>query len=521
MRSTLSPSEPPTNRREWLHACAAGLVWCLGWGLVVGLDGRLDLANQAMALVATAALAALWMPAALSVMASAVSVLAFNWWMVPPRGTLNVASGQNVVLLVCMAVTSAVVCWLLATRQDQALQARQHAHDADQLREWAETLRDTQDTVQALPQLEASLPARADPRLGMIHWLHTPSRLRDESQVQWHGDTGDAEWRAALWHALLEGRAMGPGTGYHEDLTFRVLPLRGTGVTLGAVAYVPDDPEDDLAWRHGQALCDQWGQARQRELASRHADEAREWAQQQSVRNAMLASVSHDYRTPLAALMGAASSLEVQGERMSADQRRSLAHNMVEEIGELSRITDNTLQLARLEAPGVQLRCDWESAEEVVGAALHRARRRGAGTRIKARMEPGLPLLWCDGLLMAQLLDNLIDNALKYSPPDTLVEVQARRMGTHVMLAVRDRGPGLPPAWRDRVFEAFQRGPQTGPLPHDASRRGAGVGLAVGRAIARAHGGELKLRARGHGGLALELELPIPANVPTMEPEPE
>jgi two-component system sensor histidine kinase KdpD len=141
---------------------------------------------------------------------------------------------------------------------------------------------------------------------------------------------------------------------------------------------------------------------------------------------------------------------------------------------------------------------------------------------VRARLEPGLPLLWCDATLISQLLANLIDNALAYSPHDTPVELLVRRaappLDDHLVLAVRDRGPGIAPAWRSRVFEVFQRGadpmaaaPATAePRQADAQRRGgSGVGLAVCRAIARAHGGDLTLRARGHGGCSFEAVLPL------------
>jgi two-component system sensor histidine kinase KdpD len=228
----------------------------------------------------------------------------------------------------------------------------------------------------------------------------------------------------------------------------------------------------------------------------------------------MLAAISHDYRTPLATITGAASSLREQGERLAPAQRDRLAATILDEASRLARLTDNTLQLARLDAPGVTLRLDWESAEEIVGAVLRRARQRDPQRRLQARLEPGLPLLRCDALLLAQLLDNLVDNALKYSPPDAPVELLVRRLAGQVVLAVRDRGPGVPPAWRERIFDVFQRMPAAAadvPAPP-----GAGVGLAVCRAIARAHGGELRVRPRGHGGASFECWLPL-AEAPVLD----
>jgi two-component system sensor histidine kinase KdpD len=230
----------------------------------------------------------------------------------------------------------------------------------------------------------------------------------------------------------------------------------------------------------------------------------------------MLAAISHDYGTPLATITGAASSLREQGERLAPAQRDRLAATILDEASRLARLTDNTLQLARLDGPGVTLQLDWESAEEIVGTVVRRARQRDPQRRLHARLEPGLPLLRCDALLLAQLLDNLVDNALKYSPPDAPVELLVRRMPEHVVLSVRDRGPGVPPAWRERIFEVFQRLPAVADTP---APPGAGVGLAVCRAIARAHGGELRVRPRGHGGSSFECWLPL-AEAPPVIDEP-
>jgi two-component system sensor histidine kinase KdpD len=128
---------------------------------------------------------------------------------------------------------------------------------------------------------------------------------------------------------------------------------------------------------------------------------------------------------------------------------------------------------------------------------------------VQVWVEPNLPLLWCDALLVSQLLDNLLDNGLKYSPADTLVELHARYDSEFLVLTVSDSGPGIATSWQEKVFEVFQRGENTPPHSDAGPTRGAGVGLAVCRAIARAHHGELLLRARGEGGSLFECRLPI------------
>jgi two-component system sensor histidine kinase KdpD len=150
---------------------------------------------------------------------------------------------------------------------------------------------------------------------------------------------------------------------------------------------------------------------------------------------------------------------------------------------------------------------------------MRRLRQRHGAIGVRLRIEPSLPLIRCDAVLIVQLLENLIDNALKYAGAVHEFEIIARRSADHLMLAVADRGPGVPPVLREQVFEAFRRGAQTPPPGEDAMPRGAGIGLAVCRAIAQAHGGEMRYRARRGGGASFELWLPL-AGSPDM-PIPE
>lgn len=512
----LIPPVPPRRHDTALRSLTALAIWAVGWAAMVALDGRVDLSNLAMLMVLTSALASLWPPALVSMALSALGVLAFNWSFIEPRGTFTVALRQHALLLGAMLLVNWIVAVLMAAQRQQAQRARHHLQRAEQLRTWGDALRDAVDPLAQAGALHAALQTLDGGGAALLVLKDALPERNEADQVLQVGEA-DSGQLAALWHCLREGQAMGPGTGRHQELPEWYLPLRGRGRSYGAALLTGHGPGrvDPEVRTYAQALCDQMGQALQRSQATREESRAREQAQNQSVRNALLAAISHDYRTPLATIMGAASSLEEQGDRLDAAQRRRLAHTIVEETTQLSRLTDNTLQLARLDAPGVNLRCDWESAEEIVGALLHRARRRDPGRRIRARLEPGLPLLWCDALLLSQLLDNLVDNALKYSPPESPVEILVRRVGDQVVVAVRDRGPGVALAWRERIFEVFQRGagPQQAGRDMDgrvsASRPGAGVGLAVCRAIARAHGGELRLRPRGHGGCAFECALPV------------
>jgi two-component system, OmpR family, sensor histidine kinase KdpD len=499
-------------RRRGVYAL---LVWAVAWAAMLALDRTLDVANLALLLVLASAIAGLWLRPAASALVCAAAVLAFNWTFVPPRGTFSVDLRQHVWLLAAMLGVGWIVAALVARQRTLAQSEQRAAAQARQLRDMGDALRDSDEPQSRGPALQAALAALSAEPVALL-MLRDAMPARDDAQAAvWLG-APDADVSAGLWLASRQAAALGPGTGRHEDQPFWYLPLRARGAAYGA-AQLPartsgSESDDDLR-AHAQALCDQMGLALERTQALRAAAQAREQAQAQQVRNALLAAIAHDHRTPLATILGAASSLALQDARLSREQRQRLASSIVEEADRLARLTDNTLQLARLDAPGLALALDWESAEELVGTAVARVRRHDPQRRVRSRVEPQLPLLRCDALLMVQMLVNLLDNALEYGAPDAPVELLVRRVGDEMMFAVRDRGPGVPPALRERIFEVFQRGESN----DAAARRGSGIGLALCRAVARVHGGRLTLRARHHGGSSFECFVPLGSTPPGEE----
>jgi two-component system sensor histidine kinase KdpD len=465
---------------------------------MLALQPVLELANLALLLVLAAALAALWLPPLVSLAACAVAVLGFNFLFVPPLRSFTVNLHQHALLLLTMLSVSWMVALLMARQRRLAEAEHLLAQRARQLREFGDVLRDADDPRERAGELQAALAALVHRPVTLLLQGDDATRIGEATSDEWEG----------LWSSLRQGQAMGPGTGRHEEQSAWYLPLRGRRMGLGA-ALLPlgATPDANAALRaHAQALCDQMGLALERAATLQAAHAAREEAGTQRLRNTLLAAISHDYRTPLATILGAASSLHDQDDRLTPEQRQRLAATIIDEAGQLGRITDNTLQLARLDQPGLALHLDWESAEEIVGTVLRRTRQRHPMRPIKASVQAGLPLLRCDAVLLVQLLDNLVDNALKHGGDATPVEIMVSREDTKILMAVCDRGPGIAPAWRERVFDAFQRAEAaTDARP----RRGAGVGLALCRLIARAHGGELVLREREGGGCSFEFTMPL------------
>jgi len=522
----------------WRRGWPAPAAWAVAWGLMLALDGHVDLANQALVLILASAVAAIWWGPAPSAVAIVLAVLAFNFAFVPPRGTLAVDLHHHGLLLLAMIAVSGIITALMARLRRLAAEADQHARRSDELRRFGDALREVDDPLSGEAQLR-DLLGRLSGR-GVALFVRTADAGPEAATERWFGEPTGVE-EEGLRLCAREGRGLGPGSGRHDEQPAWYLPLRGRHQTHGAalVHLDPEAPPDAQERAHAQALCDQLGAALERAAAERAAGQARQQAQWQAMRNTLLSAVAHDHRTPLATIISAAGALHDQADRLDDAQRRRLAATIVDEATQLARITDNTLQLARLDAarPGAAqlgVTREWESLEELIGSVMRRLRQRDPAHRLRARVEPGLPLVRCDAVLICQLIDNLVDNALKYAGDGGPVEVTARRDEGRVVLAVRDRGPGVPADLAPRLSEAFGRGAApvdsaaaAGTDAKDAggagTRRGTGVGLPLCRAIARAHGGELSVRARRGGGTTFELALPVePApDAPADEALPE
>jgi two-component system sensor histidine kinase KdpD len=492
------------NRR--LQQWPVAFVWAIAFLVMRWMDGAVDLANLALVLVLASAASGLWLGALESAIVCGLAVMAFNWQFVPPRGTFTVDLRQHVWLLLAMLGVGSLVAWITARQRVIAAAARSLAAHAQVQRDFSEQLRGATSAI-AIGQLGRGLRelCAAQVCIGLCPAGASPAQIE-----LLHGAADEEEWA----HLRECHRSAEPATlklaDVHGHLAL-VLPLRGQLQCLGAaLLHLPAGQVLDPATRStAQALCDQAALHCERDAIDARNRRLQEEANAQKVRNTLLAAISHDYRTPLASILGAASSLVRQSERLTGAQARALAQTVVDEVELLSTMTDNTLELARLDAAGVRIHRDWESLEELVGSAVARARQRYAGVRLNLRIAAALPLLRCDASLLVQLLNNLVDNAVKYGGTGQIIEIIARPLESEVLLAVADRGPGIAPGARERVFLAFERGASGAEIP--AGVRGAGLGLALCRAIVHAHGGTLQARQRQRGGTSMECRFPLEA----------
>jgi len=234
-------------------------------------------------------------------------------------------------------------------------------------------------------------------------------------------------------------------------------------------------------------------------------------AETERIRGALLASISHDLRTPLAVMTGASSSLAENGERLGAEERRALASSVFEQARDMSEHVSKVLQMTRLETGALAPDRDWASLAEIAGAVLRRLAGKLEGHRVMVDLPDELPLLRVDAALVEQALGNLLENAARHTPPGTVVRLRAQPRASEVVVSVEDFGGGLPDADLERIFAKFERGVAEG-------GGGMGLGLSICRAIVRLHGGRAWAERVAGGGIAFRFTLPVEA-VPAMPAE--
>jgi two-component system sensor histidine kinase KdpD len=237
-------------------------------------------------------------------------------------------------------------------------------------------------------------------------------------------------------------------------------------------------------------------------------------AQAEKLRSALLSSVSHDLRTPLAAIAGASSSL-LASTSMDAETRRDLLQMVYEEAERLSRLVENLLTMTRVESGHMTVQKQWQPLEEVVGTALQRLSHQLSAHPVNINMASDFPFVPVDGILLEQVLMNLLDNAAKYAPAGTPIDIHAWIDEGEALVQVADRGPGLAADDLGRVFEKFYRGAH----PPSTASRGAGLGLAICSAIIQAHGGRIWAENRPGGGACFWFSLPLEGSPPTVAVE--
>jgi two-component system, OmpR family, sensor histidine kinase KdpD len=442
-----------------------------------------------------------------SLFACLASVLTFNFFFLPPLYTFTIADPENVVALFFFAVVAVIASNLTARVRDQALAARQRAQTTEELYLFSRKLAGavTLDDLLWATAHQIALMLR----MRVVLLLPEGDSVAVRAGFPPEDTLEEADLAAAKW-CWDNDRPAGRGADTLPGARRLFLPIRTGRGAVGIVGLDSDRPGPLLTpdqRRLLDALSDQAALAIERVTLAQDQDRARLAAETERLRSALLTSISHDLRTPLASILGSATSLRSFRAALDEPAQQDLIRTIQEEAERLNRFIANLLDITRLESGAIAPRFDAVDLGDVIGSTLKRTEKVLSGHTVTVDLASDLPLLRVDPVLFEQVLFNLLDNAAKYAPPNSVVELHARSVGDHVVLRIIDQGDGIPPADLEAIFDKFYR-------VHSADRKraGTGLGLAICRGFVEAMGGTIVAQNRtDRSGAIFIVTLPVAA----------
>ncbi len=491
------------------YAIAAAVI-ALATPVAMGLH-EMGITNVALVFLTAILIDAVLFGLGPSLLACLAAVLAYNFFFLPPLYTFTIADPENVVALFFFAVVALIASNLAARVRGQAVTARLRARTTEDLYQFSRklTVAVTLDDLlwATAHQIALMLKVRVVLLLPEGDSIAVRAGFPPEDMLD------DADLAAAKW-CWQKNHVAGRGSDTLPGAKWLFLPMRTGRGPLGVVGIIRDEPGPLLTpdqQRLLDSLSDQAALAIERVNLARDLHLARLQVETDRLRSALLTSISHDLRTPLASILGSATSLRSQHEILDADTRASLLGTIIEEADRLNRFIGNLLDMTRLESGALHPRAGLVVLSDVVGASLQRAAKVLAAYRVEVDLPVDLPMLALDMVLFEQVLFNLLDNAAKYAPAGSMIRLAAEQSGDSVILRVTDEGPGIPPADIEPIFDKFYR--SRGP---DRGRAGTGLGLAICRGFVEAMGGTIAAANRtDRSGAIFAITLPVPANAPS------
>ncbi|MDZ4818567.1 MAG: sensor histidine kinase KdpD [Planctomycetota bacterium] len=502
-------SAAPTKKLPYVMASVLiALTACLAYALQL-LNFSDAEANSVMLFLAAVAWAAARYGRGPAILASVLAVLVFDFFFVPPFHTFAVSDAQYVVTFAVMLIIGIVISTLTSRLRAQVESTRLRESRTAALYELGKKLSSLYGNVFLASAAGVQIAEMLSAEVAI--YLQQSS---ETAEVVYGQNSVIAKHAVSLpvaqW-VIQHDQIAGAGTNTLPNAIALFLPLIGSQRTHGAIAIRATDAqrllEPDVR-RLLEACASQLALALERDQLAIDAAEARIQAETEQVRSSLLSSVSHDLKTPLAAIAGASSSL-LESTSHSENTRRQLLESISDEAVRLNRLLENILQMSKLDAGAAAPNRQWHVLEEIVGSALHRTTRALASHQVSVNMPADLPLVFVDGLLIEQAFVNLLENAALYTPPGSQVAISASVDGQSLRISIVDNGPGLPVSAEDRVFDKFYRA-----FPAADSGRGSGLGLAICRAIIFSHGSRITASNRPGGGAEFVIRLPLSKDAP-------
>ena len=526
-------------RLAWLPGYIAALGAVTLVSLFIGFVlGRINLANASMLYLLAVLATAVAFGRGPAVFAAGLAFLIFDWFFVEPLHLFTVADPEGWVSLLLFMLTAMVTGQLAAGQRQRRREAEQREREAvvlyDVVRLMSESrLEDGLAAVAERLRNELRLPALAvefwQPKgdlvrvvAGDARALRDNSRSASPSRVLSSGRAASSNEHATpgRWVRIVpaERPQLSPSATTRSGKV-DVVPIKVGERRLGALVLLHGSERlDTVQSRLVSATATQIGLAVDRDRLRTESTEAEILRRTDQLRAALLNAVSHDLRTPLAAIMASAGSLRQQDVRWTEEERQSFAESIEEEAERLNRLVGNLLDLSRIEAGSLRPDKSWRDLAALVEDVVDRLRPVTAQHDLVVSVPDDLPPVWLDPVEIGEALYNLIENAAKYAPPHTRIDVVARPEADHIAVSVSDRGPGLAAAALQHAFEPFYRAMDGAGAPRPG---GLGLGLAVVKGLVEAHGGRVSAEHRAGGGAVFTFTPPRAPSAADVPPAPE
>ena len=502
----LKPTETSKWRphRPWQrYFYALGLL--IATTLVSGMIGSsISPTNLVMVYLLAVVIAAISLGRGPAILVSVLGVLTFDFFFVPPHLTFAVANTEYLLTFLGLLVVGLVISQLAARFREQVDTAVRRESEMAILYSLSRDLAIAPD----LDVIMEAIVTNVSQSFGRDVVVFLPGPPPEENLELYATSPDfkltDSERAVAVW-AFQHRQPAGRGTDTLPAVSARYMPLETARGVIGVMGIASRDASRYLTPEQ-RRLLESFASLAAVAIERVHLAEAARNSQvleaTEKLQTALLNSISHDLRTPLVSITGTLSSLQDDGAELDAHTKQTLIDNARQEADRLNRLVGNLLDMTRLEAGAVQVNREPAEIEDIIGAALEQLNVRLGGRPVQVSVPRDLPLVPLDFGLMVQVLINLVDNALKYSPPDSPIEVKALKADNSIEIQVADRGIGIPPADLDRVFDKFYR------VERPESVSGTGMGLAICRGIVEAHGGQMQAVNRPGGGTIIRTILP-------------
>jgi two-component system sensor histidine kinase KdpD len=441
-----------------------------------------------------------------SLLASVASSLAYNYFFLPPIYTFTIADPNNVAAFVFFTIVAVLVSTVAARGRTVTVAAMDRSRATESLYSFSRKLAGTATLDDVLWATAYQTALMLKVRVVLLLPEHGTIAVRAGYPPEDILD--DADLAAAKW-AWENDRAAGRGSDTLPGAKRLFLPMHTGRGAIGVMGIDSDKPGPLLTpdqRRLLDALRDQGALAIERVRLVEEMDRVERAAETERLRSALLTSISHDLKTPLAAVLGAAGALRDLGDKLGPAEKVDLLSTIIDESERLNRFIANLLDMTKLESGAISPNVALHDIGEIVGSTLRRANRILARHTVELELAPDLPMLELDAVLFEQVLFNLLDNAAKYAPPETTIRIQSWRNVESVCLRVLDEGSGIPATDLDHIFDKFYRAQKT-----DHVRAGTGLGLAISRGFVEAmHGTIVAANRTDRSGAAFTISLPIP-----------